>query len=435
MGPKGIINGHINGHTHGVNGAPGSPRHHAQGREGVPFTAELIAGGAYRGALEDTGVMGKVPSMPFFSSVTGSRLADSKLSQLGPKYWEANMVRPVLSKAAVGAIIAAKDVVNEVFLELGPHSALAGPLRQTLMAESSKAPYVATLVRRQNSVENLLQAIGKLLVLQVPLDLASLVPSGACVSRLPCYPWDHQRRYLFESRLAKAWRGRDGVSFRNISVSSALVLDENASTETVTALRRVRLTDKLDSEWWEFSVASHSGHISTKHCWGEVRGEMVAPTVDGLTYDPTFKTTEDVKTSTQWPHRATSKAEYHIHPIILDTQFQLLSCALTRGISRTYQRTVASRIENMTLTRCADDMVQVSVISEPTAESIWAAAPCTRAPGPSCRSPTTVAPPSRRPLSSKRITPPSPPGASGAPQADFKALGDLMQHPPTRPDR
>lgn len=509
-----------------------------QAHPGVPVTTlkvekayhshqMLSAGGAYRGALEDAGVVGKMPSVPFFSSVTGSRLADSKLSQLGPKYWEANMVRPVLFKAAVGAILAAKDVVNEVFLELGPHSALAGPLRQILTAESSKAPYVATLVRRQNSAENLLQAIGKLFVLQVPLDLANLVPSGACVSGLPCYPWDHQRRYLFESRLAKAWRGReypehdllgtrlaestsfdptwrnllqvnvtpwlvdhkvgesivfpfagyvsiaaeacrqvtgidDGVSFRNISVSSALVLDENASTEIVTTLRRVRLTDKLDSEWWEFSVASHNGHIWTKHCWGEVRGETVAPTVDvaepmldlprrvegtkwydmareqGLTYGPTFNTMEDVKTSTQWPHRATAKArnnrwgdeaEYHIHPIILDTQFQLLSCALTHGISRTYQRTVASSIENMTLMRCADDVLQMSVISEPTAEGIMGCGTVYSGSRPVLQvtnyrgaafEEAPVEDENNTSITARCVW---------APQVDFKALGDLI-HPP-----
>ncbi|KAI8258243.1 polyketide synthase, partial [Colletotrichum sp. SAR 10_98] len=487
----------------------------------------LSAGGAYRGALENAGVVGKMPAVPFFSSVTGSRLVDSKLSQLGPKYWEANMVRPVLFKAAVGAILAAKDVVNEVFVELGPHSALAGPLRQILTAESSKAPYVATLVRRQNSAENLLQAIGKLFVLQVPLDLANLVPSGAvCVSGLPCYPWDHQRRYFFESRLAKAWRGReypehdllgtrlaestsfdptwrnllqvnvtpwlidhkvgesivfpfagyvsiaaeacrqvtgidDGVSFRNISVSSALVLDENASTEIVTTLRRVRLTDKLDSEWWEFSVASHNGHIWTKHCWGEVRGETAAPSVDvaepmldlprrvegtkwydmareqGLTYGPTFNTMEDVKTSTQWPHRATAKArnnrwgdeaEYHIHPIILDTQFQLLSCALTHGISRTYQRTVASSIENMTLMRCSDDMLQMSVISEPTAEGITGCGTVYSGSRPVLQvtnyrgaafEEASVEDESNNTSIAARCV--------WAPQADFKALGDLIQ--------
>jgi hypothetical protein len=44
------------------------------------------------------------------------------------------------------------------------------------------------------------------------------------------------------------------VSFRRVIVSTALVVHEGSPTEFVTTFRRERLTDSLDSSWWEFTI-------------------------------------------------------------------------------------------------------------------------------------------------------------------------------------
>ncbi len=47
----------------------------------------------------------------------------------------------------------------------------------------------------------------------------------------------------------------DGFKLQDVLASTALVLSEGRPTELVTNLRRHRLTDSLDSDWWEFTVA------------------------------------------------------------------------------------------------------------------------------------------------------------------------------------
>ncbi|KAF4434567.1 polyketide synthase [Fusarium acutatum] len=367
----------------------------------------LGAGGIYHAALVDSGVVGKAPQIPFFSSVTGECLSGTeKANQLGPKYLQTNLERPVLFRSVVSSIIASSEPNHhQVFLELGPHSALAGPLRQILTDKASKASYVPSLARKQDSVENFLQAIGKLYTLNMDINLKSLFPTGSCVAGLPCYPWNHQNRLFFESRLAKEWREREFPDHNLLGIRShvhtALVIEEDGATEIVTTLRRVKLTEEQDSEWWEFSVSSHNGHVWIKHCWGQVRGEQnpfpekevvsksdeVLPrevnaskwyeivSEEGLTYGPTFNTMESIRTSTKPPHQASTTiqngenrwddaSEYHMHPIVLDTFYQLVSCTSTLGIRRAYRRLVASSIEFMTMARCNDERVSIEVSSE-----------------------------------------------------------------------
>ncbi|KAJ8130650.1 hypothetical protein O1611_g2979 [Lasiodiplodia mahajangana] len=424
-------------------------------------------GEPYFQAMVAAGVVGGKPSIPFFSSVTGERFGNSKADQLGPMYWRNNLQRPVLFKSAVTNIVHCEDVKNPVYLEIGPHSALAGPIRQILVTESSKASYVPSLVRRQNSLENFLQVVGKMYQLHVPIDFKSLMPSGTCLTDLPRYPWDHQRRYFFESRVAKEWRGRqypehsllgsklpestdlepiwrnfvgirttpwlqdhrlgdnaifpfagylsiaaeaarqttgieEGVSLRSVVVNTALVVPEDSAIEIVTTLRHHKLTDNLDSEWWEFTICSHNGHVWTKHCWGQVRGESAAAPsrqyqdredllprkVDvqkwyeaqrrqGLSYGPAFAKMEDLRTSTCSPDQATSKMkdlkwgdemQYHLHPAILDTFFQLESSCNFNGLSHAYRRLVLTSVEAMTMYRCTEDELEMSTTTEPTAK-------------------------------------------------------------------
>ncbi|KAM0254483.1 hypothetical protein ACHAQJ_006765 [Trichoderma viride] len=426
----------------------------------------LAFGEAYYQAMVNSGVVGRAPTVPFFSSVTGELLTSVKVSPLGPAYWQANLERPVLFKSAVKSILKSATITNAVFLELGPHSALAGPLRQILTSESSSASYVPSLVRRQNSAENLLQAIGKLYTLQININFKSIAPDGSSLTDLPTYPWDHSRRHMFESRVTKEWLGKkypdhtllggkvpestdlepvwrnllqvdttpwivdhklgdnvvfplagyvaiaaeaarqvsgidDGVSFRNIAVSSALVLNDDAPTEIITTMRRKRLTDTQNSEWWEFGIASHNGHVWTKHASGEVKGETfdkmqqiddtqeeLPRKVDstkwydstarqGITYGPTFAGLENIKSSTGWPNKSTAtmknnrwgdETQHHLHPIILDTYYQLMSCALHDGLDRDFRRTLAARIDSMTMFRCSEDNLKIAVRSEPTQE-------------------------------------------------------------------
>lgn len=86
---------------------------------------------------------------PFFSSLSGQQLGNlDKQGQLGPRYWQQNLESPVRFKSAMVELLKHPSIGKTVFLEVGPHAALDGPIRQILTNESREAPQVSTLTRR-----------------------------------------------------------------------------------------------------------------------------------------------------------------------------------------------------------------------------------------------------------------------------------------------
>lgn len=192
----------------------------------------------------------------------------------------------------------------------------------------------------------------------------------------------------------------EGISFRSVAVSAALVLIQEAPTGIVTTLRRKRLTNSQTSEWWEFSIASHNGHVWTKHATGEVKGESLdnqrekqeeevlprkvdsakwydAATREGITYGPTFARLENARSSTSQPNKCTvtvknnrwsDESQHHLHPIVLDMYYQMTTRALHDGLDCEFRRTLAAQIDSMTIFRCDHDDLHLSVRPEPTKE-------------------------------------------------------------------
>lgn len=145
--------------------------------------------------------------VPLFSTVTGNAIADSK--QLGPSYWRRNLESPVLFDAATRTIL--NQLSQEsVFLEIGPHSALAGPLKQIFKSVATSKPpvYIPSLVRGKNSTGSLLTAVGQMYLLNVPIKFEMVTPGKAVLTNLPTYPWHHETRYWNESRITREWRTR-----------------------------------------------------------------------------------------------------------------------------------------------------------------------------------------------------------------------------------
>ncbi|KAI1488819.1 hypothetical protein F5X96DRAFT_684632 [Biscogniauxia mediterranea] len=168
-------------------------------------------GGEYYNSLKSAGVIGRPAQKLFFSSVIGRLLEDDveEDPKLGPKYWQTNFESPVLFKSAVTDLLSHPDIKNPVFLEIGPHAALAGPLRQIMARENKPAPHVPTLARRANGVESFLSALGRLFTLHVDVNFKALMPTGTTMPDLPRYPWNHSKSYWFETRVSKEWRMRE----------------------------------------------------------------------------------------------------------------------------------------------------------------------------------------------------------------------------------
>ena len=144
---------------------------------------------------------------PFYSSLYG-KLADSKM-ELGPLYWKDNMVSPVLFFSATRQLL---DDLPEItaMVEIGPHPALQGPVRQIIESKSPQpsVTYLGTLVRDNPAHDAVLTTLGRLYTMGHDIDFSFLNPGGSVVTDLPRYSWDHKRYAWTESRLSKHWRMR-----------------------------------------------------------------------------------------------------------------------------------------------------------------------------------------------------------------------------------
>ncbi|GAB7347261.1 hypothetical protein MBLNU459_g3352t2 [Dothideomycetes sp. NU459] len=388
-------------------------------------------------------LVGRPPQKPFFSTVTGKQ----ESGNLDASYWQNNLESPVLFKTAVSSIL--DTVENVAFLEIGPHGALAGPLRQISAHASSSAPHVSAMVRGEDCVESYLTALGKLFELNIPVDLGQLFPDGFCLPDLPHYAWDHDADYWRESRIAHEWRtskypshpllgirllestslepswrnllavddaswlrdhkvedniifpcagyiamvgeairqiggAQDGFALRHVVISSAMVMNEGSANEVITTFHPHRLTDSLDSQWWDFTIASLSGNVWTKHFTGQVSSEVGEPVQRlntkslprkfeqrkyydlsiraGLMFGPLFQrltniwtgTIDSLASATITKAECGDEAHYHLHPTVVDACIQSASVAALKGcVEAKYYRRVPTKIDKVVLRRCA----------------------------------------------------------------------------------
>jgi acyl transferase domain-containing protein/SAM-dependent methyltransferase len=401
-------------------------------------------------ALIGEQVIGRSPSALFFSSVT-AELIESEHT-FGPQYWQDNLESPVRFREAVLAVLRHDVGKNAVFLEIGPHGALAGPLRQIFSRLNSPAPYVSAMARNQDCTVSLLAAIGTLHSHNAVVDLGALFPTGSCLLGLPRYPFNHEDTYWYESRLSKEWRDRkfphhdllglrvvessdvdpvwrnlvhitnaswlrdhkvgenvvfpfcgyislageairqlanadEGFAIRNIRVSTALILSEGKPTEIMATFSPHRLTDTLDSQWWEFTVSAYNGRNWIRHCTGQVTALSSPPehsndpevlprklnvrkwfekmAKGGLNLGPAFQTMDIMATTTSGQRamghvvngRQGDEANYFIHPTVLDSTLQILGAAAVNGYARKTKTWLPTGIDEIKVYKCTSDMV------------------------------------------------------------------------------
>jgi acyl transferase domain-containing protein len=122
-------------------------------------------------------------------------------STLGPSHWVRNLTSPVLCLSAVEAMVfestEPRDKVQtllasshqvSVFLEIGAHDTLLGPVRQTL--RETRVPYLSCLKRPLNAVDTMQDVACALIARGYPVHLAAVNKSSSNVSRLPTFIHD-----------------------------------------------------------------------------------------------------------------------------------------------------------------------------------------------------------------------------------------------------
>jgi NADPH:quinone reductase-like Zn-dependent oxidoreductase/acyl transferase domain-containing protein len=160
-------------------------------------------------------VGGSFDGILFSSPVTGGLLESAR--ELGPAHWVDNMTKPVLFENSLREMIIGgekKEQNIDMLIEIGPHGALGGPIRQILSLpglENLDIPYATCLSRGQDAVKTM-QGVACLLKVRgydVNLEAVSF-PTGSKVRRvihdLPAYPWNHSVGYWYESPLHKRER-------------------------------------------------------------------------------------------------------------------------------------------------------------------------------------------------------------------------------------
>ncbi|POR36838.1 Polyketide synthase [Tolypocladium paradoxum] len=152
-----------------------------------------------------------VEVVAFYSSLLGHKLDPAQ--SLGPSYWVDNLAKPVLFSSALEKLYT--NTKPDIVVEIGPHSALEGPIKQILKSVSQQAAsevkYLSSLVRNQHATTTALKLAGNLFVKGHPLDFRAVNQTGtglqkpAVVSDLAPYPWS-EPKYWFESRVSKQHR-------------------------------------------------------------------------------------------------------------------------------------------------------------------------------------------------------------------------------------
>ena len=276
--------------------------------------------------------IGRQPRVPFYSSVTGNLNVDFPRS-----YWSTNMVSPVLFSTAVETLLS--DFPSATFIELGPHSAMSGPLRQILQKNNRTADYIPTLVRNMDGHASILRAAGQLWAKGYKIDLNTLNARGRLLTNLPTYPWHYDAEYWMEGRVSRDWRfrrfrqhellgirvlytgdalpawrcklrvgdvpwlrdhsiggeillpatgyiamigeavrqltGSTDYSVRNVNFLSPLILGDEP-VEIITSLVPIQDASAKPSPWYDFSISSLSGGIWTRLVAGQSRGGPIS---------------------------------------------------------------------------------------------------------------------------------------------------------------
>ena len=308
-------------------------------------------------------------SVAFYSSVSGTEF---KPTELGPEYWIQNLLGQVkffqslrtlcfetrsnrnnpnpLGKKRSRRAGTARKVNIDFLVEIGPHAALSGPIKQILdgdsRLEAADITYVSALTRKRQAVATMLTMVATLACSGLPVNFRTINEPDPSYEPhllvdLPSYPWNHSQSYWAEPRLSKLFRNRKfprtdilgvrdvmsspfeprwrniirvseipwlmdhkiqsnivypaagyitmaieaasqvasvnpgdtitGFYLRDISIRSALVLQETSAVEVVVSLRPSENDDPFQGPLYEFHVCSATDDDRwTEHCTGVV---------------------------------------------------------------------------------------------------------------------------------------------------------------------
>lgn len=138
--------------------------------------------------------------------------------EIDPAYWATNLEKPVLFNQAIRKVLEETPSLDTI-VEVGPHPALLGPIRQISAAMNNALSLVPTLKRGENDMNQLLNLAGELWARSSPIEISAVTRierspisanighvSGSLLIDLPPYQWNYSKRYYAEPRQSREHR-------------------------------------------------------------------------------------------------------------------------------------------------------------------------------------------------------------------------------------
>lgn len=172
----------------------------------------------------------KSVSTAIFMSSVESHIVQG--SGLDASYWAKNLESQVKFSQAVLGLCSRNYATNntlprevttvtssstvDILIEIGPHAALAGPIKQILKSTKIKGnhiQYLPSLVRNEDATECVVRLAAELFNRGYPVNVNNVnmidpTLKQHCLADLPPYSWDHTGSYWLESRFSIEYRKR-----------------------------------------------------------------------------------------------------------------------------------------------------------------------------------------------------------------------------------
>ena len=177
----------------------------------VSLAAEYFVN-AFRDSLPNTSIMTeRLAKAPMYSCITMG-IVDGE--DVGVEYWGRNISDPVLFNQAAQNLLTSEPSIDHI-IEIGPHSALAGPIRQIKAAlgySNVRLAYMPSLIRGGNGVDDMLHLAGAIFLTGYPVEVAQVNAKEGITPMLlvdmPAYQWSYDQIPWVEGRLTHEQRFR-----------------------------------------------------------------------------------------------------------------------------------------------------------------------------------------------------------------------------------
>lgn len=162
---------------------------------------------SFKDSLPNASIMAaRVAKAPMYSCITTGVVYGK---DVGVQYWGQNISDPVLFNQAAQNLLTSEPSVDHI-IEIGPHSALAGPIRQIKAAlgyNNERLAFLPSLIRGGSGVDDMLRLVGALYLTGYPVDIAQVNAKEGTTPRLlvdlPTYQWNYDQIHWTEGRVTR----------------------------------------------------------------------------------------------------------------------------------------------------------------------------------------------------------------------------------------